>query len=86
MMNRYRITANFPSLKAHESYQVVHVQASNWSIAMRRAILALKALPIIKRKQVKALSLVMVLEGRADQAQPGLQPRLVQGILLSEEG
>jgi hypothetical protein len=81
-MNRYRIEANFPSLKAHEAYQVIEVQASNWYQALRRGAVTLRALPILKKRHITALSLTVSLAGKvmdshpADEQPEDLQERL----------
>jgi len=75
-MNRYRISANFPSLKAHEAYQVVHVQASNWYMALRNGAKMLKSLPVLRKRRVTALSLTVSLEGKVmDPLYPAEEPQ-----------
>jgi len=69
-MNRYRIAANFPSLKAHEAYQVVHVTANNWYMALRNGAKMLKSLPVLKKRRVKALSITIQFEGHIDPNNP----------------
>jgi hypothetical protein len=61
----YKATATFPSL-GDESRQEVMVEAGGWAAAMGLAARRLKALPPLKRKQIKMCSIeLQLMEGGA---------------------
>lgn len=93
MSNRYRITANFPSLKpAHEATQVVIGVGKNWATALADGCRKLRKLPQLKRRRISAVSLTIVkLEeaeaaGPSSDTDPGHQQDMRFGGTLDERG
>jgi hypothetical protein len=60
----YKASANFPSL-GDEAHQEVLVEAGSWAAALGQAARKLKALPALKRKQIKTCSISLQLTDSA---------------------
>jgi hypothetical protein len=56
----YKASANFPSL-GDEAHQEVLVEAGSWAAAIGQAARKLKALPALKRKQIKMCTISLQL-------------------------
>jgi hypothetical protein len=56
----YKASANFPSL-GDEAHQEVLVEAGSWAAAIGLAARKLKALPALKRKQIKSCTISLQL-------------------------
>lgn len=64
----YKASATFPSL-GDESRQEIMVEAGGWAAAMGLAARRLKALPPLKRKQIKMCSIeLQLMDGTAPQS------------------
>jgi hypothetical protein len=58
MARRFRVTANFPIL-GRDAHQSVIVEGSNWMVALGKAARELKRLPVMHRRRITALSMVL---------------------------
>jgi hypothetical protein len=85
---RFKCRANFPVL-GQQSYQEVEVMGGNWVVAIGAAARALKKLPIMHRRRVAAVSIVIELcEGQPATLvnEPGPAVQTVQtGLSLEED-
>lgn len=80
MARRFRVTANFPVL-GNQSHQSVIVEASSWGVALGKAAREFKRMPVMRRRRVTALSLVVE---QMENGQPITNPG--QGQLEAPEG
>jgi hypothetical protein len=64
MSRRFRVTANFPIL-GQNAHQTVIVEGSNWQVALGKAAREYKKLPIMHRRRVTALSMMVEQIGAA---------------------
>jgi hypothetical protein len=58
MARRFRVTANFPILETN-AHQTVIVEGSNWQVALGKAAREFKRLPVMHRRRVTALSMMV---------------------------
>jgi len=82
MARRFRVTANFPIL-GRDSHQSVIVEGSNWMVALGKAARELKRLPVMHRRRITALS--MVLEQTEGQGMT-VEPVSEQTVMAQSEG
>lgn len=80
MSRRFRVTANFPVLEA-AAHQTVIVEGSNWQVALGKAAREFKRLPIMHRRRVTALSMMVEQIGQpADvHEQPASEETIMEG-------
>jgi hypothetical protein len=83
MARRFRVTANFPIL-GRNSHQSVIVEGSNWMVALGKAARELKRLPVMHRRRITALS--MVLEQTEGQGMTVETPASEQTVMAQSEG
>jgi hypothetical protein len=83
MSRRFRVTANFPILGSN-SHQSVIVEGSSWMVAIGKASREFKRMPVMHRRRVTALSmLVEQMEGNG-QVDNVVDEQPVQGDLPLE--
>ena len=82
MSRRFRVTANFPVLEA-AAHQTVIVEGSNWQVALGKAAREFKRLPIMHRRRVTALSMMVEQIGAAidNEAPVDAQPISEQTVM-----
>lgn len=66
MSRRFRVTANFPILEQN-AHQTVIVDGSNWQVALGKAAREFKKLPVMHRRRVTGLSMMVEQIGSGDQ-------------------
>lgn len=90
MSRRFRVTANFPILEQN-AHQTVIVDGSNWQVALGKASRAFKKLPVMRRRRVTALSMMVEQIGTGDQAdtvineQPAAEQTVMEQPTYTEE-
>lgn len=72
-IKQFKARAHFPSLPEADRHQVVRVEAGSWAAGLGKIARQLKKLPALKKRRVRAMSIVMEQIGDAVEER-GLQP------------
>lgn len=83
MPRRFRVTANFPILESN-AHQTVIVDGSNWQVALGKASRAFKKLPVMRRRRVLALSMMVEQIGTGDQETPLIDQPVTEQTIMEQ--